>query len=108
MYQLITTKKHAMTKKAAKLEIAKANREAIITRINSILAEANSYMTLKTAMEVFLGAQVNSKVTDKDFADFVLINGYRAVRLAAQRAVKKDRYAFLSEAAQRQMPSSWR
>ena len=97
-----------MTKAAKKQEVAKANREAIIARIQAILKETGSYMTLKTAMEVFLGAQCTAKVDDPSFGVFFMNNGYQAVYKAAYRATPRNPYANLSEAAQRQMPGSWR
>ena len=97
-----------MTKKEAKIQAAKANRTEIIAMIEKILAETNSYMTLKTAMEVFLGAQVSAKVTDKDFAFYAKVNGYQAVRKAAGRATKKDYATFTSDAMRNQAPSNWR
>jgi hypothetical protein len=94
-----------MTKAAQKLQVAKENREEIVTTIKGILLEFNTYLDLKGAMEAFLSAQT------KDCTDafMVMINGYQKVRTQAGKMTKKSRTPlFLSEAAQRQLPSSMR
>ena len=92
-----------MTQKERKLEVAKVNRETIIVSISSILKEEKSYMTLKTAMEIFLSVNV------KDPENFLIPTGLQKVRKAAERATRRDSYnPFISDAARRQMPSSMR
>jgi len=91
------------TQKEQKLAYAKANRDLIIERIEKILKDENSYMTLATAMNVFLGAQC------KNVDMFMMTNGLLAVRKAAERATKKESSTlFMSEGARRQLPSSMR
>jgi hypothetical protein len=104
------TKTIDMTKQAAKLEIAQANRELIISNIQNILTKANSYMTLKTAMEVFLSVNVAAKVGTKRFEQDFMSSGYSKVTQAAYKAVKSNFTGnpFQSEAFLRQAPSSMR
>ena len=92
-----------MTQKEIKIKIAKAHREEIINSIKAILKDEDSYMTVKTAMNVFINVRVNEPER------FLIPMGLQRVRKAARKAVRKSTYnPFISDAARRQMPSSMR
>ena len=94
-----------MTKQEQKLQVAKDNRDEIVSTLKSILLESNTSLDLKGAMEAFLSA------TTKDCTNVTMVkcNGYQKARQVASKMTKKASMSlFMSESSFRQLPSSMR
>ena len=94
-----------MTKASQKLQVAKNNREEIVSMLKGILAEYNTALDLKGAMEAFLSAST------KDCSNVLMVkvNGYQKVRQVASKMSHKASISnFMSESSRRQLSSSMR
>lgn len=93
------------TKKEIKLQTIKDNRNEIMEAIKEEIS--GSDLSLKQAMELFLGART------KDPSDFTMVmcNGLQAVTKAAEKigdrkAKRNNRVLFMSDHAKRMMSES--